>query len=192
MHTVPVKHKMGNSPSKYTTHIVAGVLGALAYRALSSRANVVHAQTKTRRQRTSSNDEEKDTHDMVRDRYDKTVMSTDPNEQGCCQTITVTPGEKLGYSKEDMAGLAASDVTVMLGCGTPVELANLQEGETVVDLGSGAGVDCILASRKVGTAGQVIGVDMTPSMLTTARKCARKIVPDGSGRGKSPIRAHQQ
>jgi SAM-dependent methyltransferase len=61
-----------------------------------------------------------------------------------------------------------------LGCGNPVALASLKEGETVLDLGSGAGFDCFLASQRVGPKGKVIGVDMTPEMLDRARENARK------------------
>ena len=61
-----------------------------------------------------------------------------------------------------------------LGCGNPIALASLKEGETVLDLGSGAGFDCFLAAREVGAAGRVIGVDMTPEMVEKARENARK------------------
>ena len=61
-----------------------------------------------------------------------------------------------------------------LGCGNPQAIAGLQLGETVVDLGSGAGFDCFLASRRVGSTGTVIGVDMTRDMISTARENARK------------------
>ncbi len=62
-----------------------------------------------------------------------------------------------------------------LGCGNPVALASLKPGETVVDLGSGGGFDCFLASRQVGETGQVIGVDMTPDMVSKARKNAKRM-----------------
>jgi len=62
-----------------------------------------------------------------------------------------------------------------LGCGNPVALASLKPGETVVDLGSGGGFDCFLAAKQVGESGQVIGVDMTPDMVTKARMNAEKI-----------------
>ena len=61
-----------------------------------------------------------------------------------------------------------------LGCGNPVAIASLQDGETVLDLGSGAGFDCFLAAQKVGPAGKVIGVDMTPDMVDKARENSRK------------------
>ncbi|MGQ9781928.1 MAG: methyltransferase domain-containing protein [Nitrososphaeria archaeon] len=61
-----------------------------------------------------------------------------------------------------------------MGCGNPVALALLKEGETVLDLGSGSGFDCFLASKKVGERGKVIGVDMTPKMVTMAKELAIK------------------
>jgi ubiquinone/menaquinone biosynthesis C-methylase UbiE len=77
----------------------------------------------------------------------------------------------LGYSEKD---LAISGNAKMLGCGVPCQLANLQAGETVIDLGSGSGADCFLAAEGVGSTGTVIGVDMTPEMLATARAAARE------------------
>ena len=61
-----------------------------------------------------------------------------------------------------------------LGCGNPIAIAALKEGETVLDLGCGGGFDCFLASRRVGASGYVIGVDMTPDMITLARKNAEE------------------
>lgn len=74
----------------------------------------------------------------------------------------------IGYSDEELAGLPA-EANLGLGCGNPTALAGLQEGETVLDLGSGAGIDCFLAAARVGPEGRVIGVDMTPEMLEKAR-----------------------
>lgn len=79
----------------------------------------------------------------------------------------------IGYSPEDLQS-APEGANLGLGCGNPVALASLREGETVIDLGSGAGFDCFLAAHKVGESGQVIGVDMTPEMLDKARENARK------------------
>lgn len=73
---------------------------------------------------------------------------------------------QMGYSTED----AEKPGNLGLGCGVPVTHARLQPGETVVDLGSGAGFDCFLAADKVGPTGRCIGVDMTPAMLDRARK----------------------
>jgi len=78
-----------------------------------------------------------------------------------------------GYTRDELKSIPqGSDMG--LGCGNPVALASLREGETVVDLGSGGGVDCFLAAKKVGAKGKVIGVDMTPEMIDKARENARK------------------
>ncbi len=81
---------------------------------------------------------------------------------------------KLGYSKEDLASVP-DGTNMMLGCGNPLALASLKPGETVVDLGSGGGFDCFLAAKEVAETGRVIGVDMTPDMISKARKNADKI-----------------
>jgi arsenite methyltransferase len=77
----------------------------------------------------------------------------------------------MGYSKEDMANVPEG-ANMGLGCGNPVDFASLKTGETVVDLGSGGGFDCFLAAKEVGNTGRVIGVDMTPEMVSKARKNA--------------------
>lgn len=83
----------------------------------------------------------------------------------------------MGYSKEDLA-IVPEGANMGLGCGNPVALASLKPGETVVDLGSGGGFDCFLAARQVGQTGRVIGVDMTPEMVSKARENAEGIEPD--------------
>ncbi|MBI5584158.1 MAG: arsenite methyltransferase [Deltaproteobacteria bacterium] len=80
---------------------------------------------------------------------------------------------QVGYSLEDIQAVPEG-ANLGLGCGNPLAMASIQEGETVLDLGSGAGFDCFLAARQVGPAGKVIGVDMTPEMLAKARENARK------------------
>ncbi len=91
---------------------------------------------------------------------------------GCgCQSDT--QARALGYSAGDVAGVPAG-ANLNLGCGNPVALASLQPGQTVLDLGSGAGFDALLAARAVGPGGRVIGVDMTPEMVAKARANARK------------------
>jgi arsenite methyltransferase len=80
----------------------------------------------------------------------------------------------MGYSKEDIQSVPEG-ANMALGCGNPVALASLKSGETVVDLGSGGGFDCFLAAKEVGETGNVIGVDMTPDMVSKARKNAEKI-----------------
>ena len=95
----------------------------------------------------------------------------------CCGGPDVTPEQMsavMGYSKEDIASVIQG-ANMGLGCGNPVALASLKPGETVVDLGSGGGFDCFLAAKQVGETGQVIGVDMTPEMITKARKNAEKM-----------------
>ncbi len=81
--------------------------------------------------------------------------------------------ERIGYTEEELNAVPEG-ANLGLGCGNPVALASLREGEAVLDLGSGAGFDCFLAAGKVGKSGRVIGVDMTPEMLEKARENARK------------------
>ncbi len=80
---------------------------------------------------------------------------------------------KMGYSETEL-GSIPQGANLGLGCGNPVALSSLKEGETVIDLGSGGGVDCFLAAKKVGEKGKVIGIDMTPEMIDKARENARK------------------
>lgn len=92
----------------------------------------------------------------------------------CCGAPTAEDvSRRIGYSDEEMTA-APAGANLGLGCGNPVALASLSEGEVVLDLGSGAGFDCFLAAKKVGGKGRVIGVDMTPEMLEKARENARK------------------
>jgi SAM-dependent methyltransferase len=79
----------------------------------------------------------------------------------------------MGYSKEEIDSLPEG-ANLGLGCGNPVAIASLKPGQTVVDFGSGAGVDCFLAAKQVGEEGRVIGVDMTPDMVSKARANAEK------------------
>lgn len=96
----------------------------------------------------------------------------------CCSSSSCGPPPqyiawKLGYSPDDIESVPEESV-LGLGCGNPVALASLKEGETVLDLGSGGGIDVFLASKKVGPTGKVIGVDMTEEMLERARATASK------------------
>jgi SAM-dependent methyltransferase len=91
----------------------------------------------------------------------------------CCGNTSEAISKQIGYSEEDMQAVPEG-VNLGLGCGNPVALASLKDGETVLDLGSGAGFDCFLAAQKVGQNGKVIGVDMTPEMLERARENATK------------------
>jgi SAM-dependent methyltransferase len=88
----------------------------------------------------------------------------------CCggATATISPDLPI-YETTDVNELPDDVTGLSLGCGDPITLAQLQPGQTVLDLGSGGGIDCFLAAKKVGPTGQVIGVDMTPAMLEKAR-----------------------
>jgi arsenite methyltransferase len=114
----------------------------------------------------------------VRQRYAQVAREStsccSPKSCGCNSAPTAQDiGKSIGYSEEDMAAVPEG-ANLGLGCGNPVALASLKEGETVLDLGSGAGFDCFLAAKKVGASGRVIGVDMTPEMIDKARENARK------------------
>ena len=105
---------------------------------------------------------------------------------GCCGDATLSAAHSLamGYSAAQLEEIGGANLGE--GCGTPLALAALQPGEVVIDLGSGAGIDCLLASSEVGAKGAVIGVDMTPEMLARARKNAREAVArGGAGRNVS-------
>ncbi len=113
-----------------------------------------------------------DIREQVRERYAGIAR----NEGGCCLPSSCNGSDysqKLGYSAEELAALPQG-AELGLGCGNPTAIAALKPGEVVLDLGSGAGVDCFLASRAVGADGRVIGVDMTAEMVSRARGNARK------------------
>jgi ubiquinone/menaquinone biosynthesis C-methylase UbiE len=107
----------------------------------------------------------------VREHYGK--YARDSNESACCKTDTVTG--RAGYSEKELNSLPESAKTVAAGCGNPTAFAELNEGETVLDLGSGGGIDCFLAAERVGPSGKVIGVDMTQEMIGVARANVRKV-----------------
>ena len=105
---------------------------------------------------------------------------TSPAAPCGCVELDLTPEQMsaaMGYTKENLAGVPEG-ANLGLGCGNPVVLASLKPGETVVDLGSGGGFDCFLASEKVGATGKIIGVDMTAEMITKARNNAEKMGTD--------------
>jgi len=93
----------------------------------------------------------------------------------CCGSTDLAQdiSKSIGYTEEELKAVPEG-ANLGLGCGNPVALASLREGETVLDLGSGAGFDCFLAAGKVGENGRVIGIDMTPEMVEQARENARK------------------
>ncbi|MCC3373074.1 arsenite methyltransferase [Cohnella sp. REN36] len=98
--------------------------------------------------------------------------STSSTSSSCCGTPDEVSA-KLGYSSEELTAVPEG-ANLGLGCGNPQAIASLQPGEIVLDLGSGAGFDCFLASRQVGETGRVYGVDMTPEMVSRARSNALK------------------
>ncbi|MDH5386776.1 MAG: arsenite methyltransferase [Candidatus Aminicenantes bacterium] len=116
--------------------------------------------------------------EAVREGYAKIAQQDD----SCCVPVNSCCGsadlaqdvsKKIGYTEEELKAVPEG-ANLGLGCGNPVALASLTEGQTVLDLGSGAGFDCFLAANKVGRKGKVIGVDMTPEMIEKARENARK------------------
>lgn len=119
----------------------------------------------------------------VREAYAKVanVMGEDSYDgpaASCCGTsdddaINTLISTRLGYSKAEL-DMVPTGADMGLGCGNPKAIAALKAGETVVDLGSGGGFDCFLASPEVGQAGKVIGIDMTPDMISKARNNADK------------------
>lgn len=122
--------------------------------------------------------QEDDVRNAVRSRYAGIAVG---KISSCCgggsscgdTTTSHTAGEKLGYAAGDLESLPAG-ADMGLGCGNPQAIASLKPGETVLDLGSGGGIDCFLAAKEVGVTGRVIGVDMTPEMVSKARQNVEK------------------
>src|SRR5271169_3941157 len=117
--------------------------------------------------------------DMVRARYGGIAAGTVSDCCAPCGTLSGASAaegkaREMGYSAEELAAVP-DGANLGLGCGNPQAIAALKPGEVVIDLGSGAGFDCFLAARQVGTAGRVIGVDMTHEMLAKARDNAQRI-----------------
>ena len=119
----------------------------------------------------------------VRENYKKVALKV-INNTSCCAPSCCSPedtqnisieeiSQKMGYSVEELQSIP-NGANMGLGCGNPQAIADLKKGETVLDLGSGGGFDCFLASPKVGSTGTVIGVDMTSEMLSKARSNAEK------------------
>lgn len=122
--------------------------------------------------------EQDDIRKAVRDGYGqiaKNAGSCCLPQASCCSggSSVEKISQGVGYSAEEIQAVPEG-ANLGLGCGNPVALASLNKGETLVDLGSGAGFDCFLAAGKVGIRGRVIGVDMTPEMVDKARGNARK------------------
>lgn len=120
-------------------------------------------------------------HSAVQERYARIARANDLqiNVASCCgdssQSAVDCGCSANLYDERLLENLPASVTGLSLGCGDPVTIADLRPGETVLDLGSGGGMDCFLAARQVGESGRVIGVDMTPEMLTKANANKAKL-----------------
>jgi arsenite methyltransferase len=111
--------------------------------------------------------------DIIKDRYGKIARG---EQTFCCPSCGPTTADQclaVGYTAEDLA-LVPEMAILGVGCGNPTALADLKNGETVLDLGSGAGIDVFLAAKKVGERGRVIGVDMTEDMVARGRQLAQE------------------
>jgi len=110
-------------------------------------------------------------HEAVREHYAERIK----NNASCCGSSDCCSTDSNLYPADLLATLPEGETSVSYGCGDPVTLASLQPGQTVLDLGSGAGLDCFFAARKVGKTGKVIGVDMTPEMIERAQGSAKRM-----------------
>jgi len=123
-----------------------------------------------------------DVHEHVRERYAVAALSLskgcgcgcDCESIGCCDEEATTLLGKGLYGAAERAELPENAVAASLGCGNPVAVAEIHEGETVLDLGSGGGIDVLLSARRVGPTGTVYGLDMTDEMLELAQRNARE------------------
>ena len=117
-----------------------------------------------------------DVKELVRERYGKFAQ----NATSCCDTADCCgDGEAATknplYELDQLEGLPDEALLASAGCGNPTAIGDLNAGETVVDFGSGGGIDCFIAARAVGEQGRVIGIDMTPDMISLARKNASNL-----------------
>jgi arsenite methyltransferase len=144
-------------------------------------------------------DESSSIREEVRERYAAAARAVAAGERSCCGaealeavsycgptelTVIDRSGEQVFgdslYSAEDAAGAPAAAVEASLGCGVPTAVADLHQGETVLDLGSGAGADVLISARRVGPTGAAIGLDMTDEMLELARATAAEAGVDNA------------
>lgn len=110
-------------------------------------------------------------HEVVREHYAERIKSN----ASCCGSSDCCSTDSNLYPADLLATLPQGETSVSYGCGDPITLASLQPGQTVLDLGSGAGLDCFFAAKKVGETGRVIGVDMTPEMIERATSSAKRL-----------------
>ena len=111
----------------------------------------------------------------VREKYGEVARSV--GTKGCCGPVACGCGDPISsnlYEPGEIAGIPADAVAASLGCGNPSALVDLEPGQTVLDLGSGGGIDVLLSARRVGPTGKVYGLDMTDEMLALARENQRK------------------
>ena len=116
--------------------------------------------------------------DIVKERYAAAALRAKSGGSACCGGASAIAGARDPitsnlYGADETLGLPSAAVSASLGCGNPSALAELHEGETVLDLGSGGGIDVLLSSRRVGPAGRVYGLDVTDEMLALARENQR-------------------
>lgn len=110
---------------------------------------------------------------IVKRKYDEIAKkSTGSTTCSCCSSYEADIAKSIGYSEKEINDY--SDSNLGLGCGNPTALGEIKPGDIVLDLGSGAGLDCFLAAKKVGNLGKVIGVDMTETMIKKAENNAKK------------------
>ena len=126
-------------------------------------------------------DSGQDVRETVRERYAATARAVAEQQQrlaSCCGPVAVSGADETQvfgaalYGESESSGAPAGAVAASLGCGVPTAVADLHEGETVLDLGSGAGADVLISARRVGPRGRAIGLDMTDEMLELARRNA--------------------
>ena len=118
-------------------------------------------------------------HEVVREHYAERIksatLSPSKGNASCCGSDNCCSTDSNLYPEDLLATLPGGESAISYGCGDPITLASLQPGQVVLDLGSGAGLDCFFAAKKVGETGHVIGVDMTPEMLERARGSAKRL-----------------
>ncbi len=120
---------------------------------------------------------DQDIKQIVKDKYGKAALKVVTGGGSCCGGASSRDADPITsnlYSESDTASLPAEAVAVSLGCGNPTALAELKPGETVLDLGSGGGIDVLLSAKRVGPTGKAFGLDMTDEMLALARENQRK------------------
>src|SRR5438309_4174665 len=124
-----------------------------------------------------------DLKDVVREKYAGAARRVQAGEEGCCSSACCGSASPEGsgdpitsnlYEAQEVAGLPPEAVQASLGCGNPTALAALNPGETVLDLGSGGGIDVLLSAKRVGSTGKAYGLDMTDEMLALARENQRR------------------